>query len=295
MKSWPWQLEERVQRIVEKRRPLDGVEVVARHQREALRDGEEARRLRNRRQPLLEVRAVHDARELAQRGVVGTVLLHQGFEGAAASGVRVRIAGARRVEADGADATLDVGHFTRFDEAEGGARIDESSDQPRGRRAIHADLPSRHPLHGSTSSQRTCALTERTTSFAMSPSYNEIAGQNVERLAALSDGVFAVAMTLLVLDLRAPAVEAVHNEHDLWRALVTLSPRLIMYLMSFMTLGIFWVGQQTQLNHLVRSDRNLTWIHIAFLCAVAIMPFAPGVVLGQRSPILRVRGQIDAE
>src|SRR2546422_202512 len=108
--------------------------------------------------------------------------------------------------------------------------------------------------------------------------YNEIAGQNVERLAALSDGVFAVAMTLLVLDLRAPAVEAVHNEHDLWRALVTLSPRLIMYLMSFMTLGIFWVGQQTQLNHLVRSDRNLTWIHIAFLCAVAIMPFSTSML-----------------
>src|SRR2546425_12451761 len=101
MKSWPWQLEERVQRIVEKRRPLDGVEVVARHQREALRDGEEARRLRNRRQPLLEVRAVHDARERAQRGVVGAVFLHQGLERAAASVVLVWIAGARRVEADG--------------------------------------------------------------------------------------------------------------------------------------------------------------------------------------------------
>lgn len=89
----------------------------------------------------------------------------------------------------------------------------------------------------------------------MTTPYNRIAGQSVERLAALSDGVFAVAMTLLVLDLRAPAAEAIHSEHDLWRALVELSPRLLMYLMSFMTLGIFWVGQQTQLNHLRRSDR----------------------------------------
>jgi hypothetical protein len=53
--------------------------------------------------------------------------------------------------------------------------------------------------------------------------YNRVAGQNVERIAALSDGIFAVAMTVLVLDLRVPAAEAIHSEHDLWHALITLS------------------------------------------------------------------------
>ena len=91
----------------------------------------------------------------------------------------------------------------------------------------------------------------------MSTSYNRIAGHSVERLAALSDGVFAVAMTLLVLDLRAPALATVHSEPDVWRALAALGPRLLMYVMSFLTLGIFWIGQQTQLNHLARSDRGL--------------------------------------
>ncbi|SRR5712691_7805228 len=47
-----------------------------------------------------------------------------------------------------------------------------------------------------------------------------------------------------------------------------------MYVMTFMTLGIFWVGQQTQLNHLERSDRSLTWIHLVFLFAVSLMPFS---------------------
>ncbi|HTT63457.1 MAG TPA: TMEM175 family protein [Bryobacteraceae bacterium] len=108
----------------------------------------------------------------------------------------------------------------------------------------------------------------------MSTSYNRIAGHSVERLAALSDGVFAVAMTLLVLDLRAPAVEAVHNERDLWLALGALAPRLVMCAMTFVTLGIFWVGQQTQLNHLTRSERSLTWMHIAFLFGVCMMPFS---------------------
>jgi uncharacterized membrane protein len=107
----------------------------------------------------------------------------------------------------------------------------------------------------------------------MTTDYNRIAGHSVERLAALSDGVFAVAMTLLALDLRAPAVEAVHNEHDLGRALLALAPRLLMYMMSFLTLGIFWVGQQTQLNHLQRSDRSLTWIHLCFLFVVTVTPF----------------------
>jgi uncharacterized membrane protein len=114
----------------------------------------------------------------------------------------------------------------------------------------------------------------------MAASYNQIAGRSVERLAALSDGVFAVAMTLLVLDLRAPAAEAVHSEQDLWRALATLSPRLVMFAMSFLTLGIFWVGQQTQLNHLARSDRSLSWIHILFLFAVSITPFSTSLLAG---------------
>ena len=112
----------------------------------------------------------------------------------------------------------------------------------------------------------------------MTTSYNRIAGQNAERLAALSDGVFAVAMTLLVLDLHAPAAEAIHSEHELWRALVPLAPQLFMYMMSFMTLGIFWVGQQTQLNHLRRSGRNLTWIHLGFLLVVTMTPFSTSLL-----------------
>lgn len=108
----------------------------------------------------------------------------------------------------------------------------------------------------------------------MNATYNRIAGQSVERLAPLSDGIFAVAMTLLVLDLRVPVTEAVHSERDLWHALVVLAPRFVMYMMSFLTRGIFWVGQQTQLNHLARSDRNLTWIHLAFLFSTALMPFS---------------------
>jgi uncharacterized membrane protein len=112
----------------------------------------------------------------------------------------------------------------------------------------------------------------------MTISYNQVAGQSVERLAALSDGIFAVAMTLLVLDLHAPVAEAIHSEGDLRHALIALAPRLLTYMMSFLTLGVFWVGQQTQLNHLERSARSLTWMHLAFLFVVTLTPFSASLL-----------------
>src|SRR6266699_6163543 len=122
--------------------------------------------------------------------------------------------------------------------------------------------------------------------------YNRIAGQSLERLAALSDGIFAVAMTLLVLDLHTPVADAgarfttpslwtsqgLGKEVALLGALGDLVPHFLPYAMSFLTLGIFWVGQQTQLNHFATSNRHLTWIHLAFLLAVTLMPFSTGLL-----------------
>jgi len=108
--------------------------------------------------------------------------------------------------------------------------------------------------------------------------YNKVAGQSLERIAALSDGVFAVAMTLIVLDIHVPARASVHSERELAETLLELTPELITYLMSFLTLGIFWVGQQTQLNHLERADRNVAWIHMGFLATIAMLPFSTSLL-----------------
>jgi uncharacterized membrane protein len=53
---------------------------------------------------------------------------------------------------------------------------------------------------------------------------------------------------------------------------------LLIYLMSFLTLGIFWVGQQTQLNHLARCNRYLAWIHLSFLFVISLMPFSTSLM-----------------
>jgi len=104
--------------------------------------------------------------------------------------------------------------------------------------------------------------------------YDRIQGRSLERLAALSDGIFAVAMTLLVLDLHIPTASQVHSEGELFAALAALGPQWIAYGMSFLTLGIFWAGQQTQLSHIAQGTRDLTWIHLGFLFSITFMPLS---------------------
>jgi len=107
--------------------------------------------------------------------------------------------------------------------------------------------------------------------------FNRIAGRNRERLAALSDGVFAFALTVLVLGIRPP-LGGIHSETDLIHALLRLAPRFVTFAMSFVTLGIYWVGQQTQHDAMAHSDRAYTWLHIAFLMGVCILPFSTALL-----------------
>ena len=108
--------------------------------------------------------------------------------------------------------------------------------------------------------------------------YNQVAGRSVERLNALSDGVFAIAMTLLVLELHLPASEAIASEAGLLQALRETAPAFAAYFLGFLTLGIFWMGQQALLARLERSDRTMSWLQIFFLSIVSLMPFATSVL-----------------
>ena len=112
----------------------------------------------------------------------------------------------------------------------------------------------------------------------MITSYNQVAGRALERIAALSDGVFAIAMTLIVLEIRVPDPGPVRSEQDLLAAVATLSPRIVTYLLSFLTLGIIWSGQQTQLSYFARADRHVSWLHLALLASVALMPFSTSLL-----------------
>lgn len=108
--------------------------------------------------------------------------------------------------------------------------------------------------------------------------YNKIAGQKVQRIEALSDGVFAIAMTIMVFDLKDPVKVMIHSDERLLLALQSILPNLLTYLLSFMTLGIFWTGQSTQFTYIHRYNRQLTWISLFFLLFVTLIPFSTSVL-----------------
>ncbi len=97
------------------------------------------------------------------------------------------------------------------------------------------------------------------------------AGLGKHRIEALSDGIFAIAMTLLVLDLKIP--ENIVPPGLLTRTLLALWPKFLSYVMSFALLGVFWIGHHGYSHFLKRTDRWFLWINLLFLLFVALLPF----------------------
>ena len=97
------------------------------------------------------------------------------------------------------------------------------------------------------------------------------------RLEALSDGVFAVAITLLVLDIRLPAGVAYAN---LGGALIQLAPKILSYLLSFLVVGIYWSIHHSALARLRRIDGAVLFLNLMLLLLVTFMPF-PTILMGE--------------
>jgi uncharacterized membrane protein len=108
--------------------------------------------------------------------------------------------------------------------------------------------------------------------------YNQIANRSLERIGALSDGLFAIAMTLIVLEIQVPALPHGSTDGALAESLLGLAPRFVTYLLSFLTLGIFWNGQQTQLSYVDRGNRDLAWLELVFLAVIALFPFTTSLL-----------------
>jgi uncharacterized membrane protein len=92
-------------------------------------------------------------------------------------------------------------------------------------------------------------------------------------MEALVDGVFAVAMTLLVLQVHVPDVAAPLSVEAALDALRASLPTMGSYAVSFLILGTLWVGHRNQFRHLRRVDAGSTWANLFFLLCVAFVPF----------------------
>jgi len=104
------------------------------------------------------------------------------------------------------------------------------------------------------------------------------------RLEAFSDGVFAIAITLLVLEIKVPPIEATSNGRELVTALRALWPSYLGYLISFVTLGIMWANHHNMFHHVHRSNFNFLLINVLFLMFISFLPF-PTALLAEYLPV----------
>jgi uncharacterized membrane protein len=100
------------------------------------------------------------------------------------------------------------------------------------------------------------------------------ASMDTKRLEAFSDGVFAIAITLLVLELQVPE----GTDGGLWHALVHEWPQFAGYLTSFFVIGIMWVNHHSMFTQIVRADRTLLFLNLLLLLWTSLLPFPTGLV-----------------
>jgi uncharacterized membrane protein len=100
------------------------------------------------------------------------------------------------------------------------------------------------------------------------------------RIEAFSDGVFAIAITLLVLELKVPPVASVHSISDLWNGLFKLWPSYFAFTLSFGILLVSWVNHHYLFNILEKSSRHFLYANGFLLLTITFMPF-PTALLAQ--------------
>jgi uncharacterized membrane protein len=111
---------------------------------------------------------------------------------------------------------------------------------------------------------------------------------NTVRLEAFSDGVFAIAITLLVLEIKVPSASELSQAHGLWPALAERWPSYVGFVASFFIVGVMWTNHHALIEYLRRVDRRLLLANLFLLMGVSFLPY-PTAVLAQNlaNPVTR--------
>jgi uncharacterized membrane protein len=102
--------------------------------------------------------------------------------------------------------------------------------------------------------------------------YTDISNPRIE---ALVDGVFAIALTLLVIDIKTSHVD---SDGELTKHLIALIPQFFAYFLSFIILGLLWFEHQMVSHYVLRSDRTHIWLNLLFLMSIALIPFSASLL-----------------
>jgi uncharacterized membrane protein len=108
--------------------------------------------------------------------------------------------------------------------------------------------------------------------------HNELRKEfQLERLILFSDAVFAIAITLLVIEIKIPEIERKElTEQKILAALVHLIPKFIGFLISFLIIGQYWTVHHRLFGYVINFNNRLLWLNMLFLLSIALMPFSTG-------------------
>lgn len=102
------------------------------------------------------------------------------------------------------------------------------------------------------------------------------------RVEAFSDGVFAIVVTLLVLEIKAPHIDHHDSRAELWAALYVLLPKILTWVLSFLILCVIWVNQHRIMNQIANITHTIFWLNTTLLLVCSFIPF-PTALLGDYS------------
>src|SRR5215470_6294994 len=98
---------------------------------------------------------------------------------------------------------------------------------------------------------------------------------STSRIEAFSDGVFAIAITLLVLEIGVPEPS---KETSLGHELLHQWPEYASYVVSFFTIGVIWINHHAMFDHLLRADRNVLFLNLLLLLWIGLLPWPTNVL-----------------
>ena len=123
--------------------------------------------------------------------------------------------------------------------------------------------------------------------------HNELKKEfQLERLILFSDAVFAIAITLLVIEIKIPEIhEKPVTENAVLHKLAELIPKFVGFLVSFLLIGQYWIVHHRMFSFVINFTDRLIWLNILFLFAIALMPFSTGfyseyVLRGVVTPVI---------
>ena len=99
-----------------------------------------------------------------------------------------------------------------------------------------------------------------------------------DRLLAFSDGVFGVAITLLVIDVRLPPIPPDSDDTAVLQALWGIEQKLLVFAFTFIIVGISWLGHHRKFNYIDKVDGRLLWLNLLYLMVLYLVPFGSSIV-----------------